>query len=44
MTAYCVKCRRKVTPDNAKKVRTKNGRMMLKGKCPICGTTVVRFV
>jgi len=44
MTAYCVKCRRKVTPDNAKKVKTKNGRTMLKGKCPICGTTVVRFV
>lgn len=44
MTAYCMKCRRAVTPEGAKKVRAKNGRMMLKGKCPICGTTVQRFI
>ena len=44
MTAYCVKCRRKVNPEGAKKVRSKNGRMMLRGKCPICGTNVVRFI
>ena len=43
MTAYCVKCRRKVTPEQVKKVTVKGGRHAIKGKCPICGTTVMRF-
>lgn len=42
--AYCVKCREKVTMKNPKKVTAKNGRKMMKGKCPSCGTTVNRFV
>jgi len=41
---YCVKCKDKVELDNYKKVTTKNNRTMLKGKCPVCGTTVNKFV
>ena len=41
--AYCVKCKakRQVTGGH---VEEKNGRRMGKGKCPECGTTVVRIL
>jgi len=42
--AYCVKCREKVKMKNGKETTTKNGRKMMKGKCPDCGTTVNRFI
>jgi len=43
---YCVssKCRTKRSIKNAEVVTTKNGRRMAKGKCPVCGTTVTRFL
>lgn len=46
MEAYCVKCKKKVTVPDSEAVRvvTKNGRLMLKGKCPECGTNVNRFL
>lgn len=42
--AYCVKCKasRKVT--EAQTVTTKNGKPALKGKCPVCGTTMMKFL
>jgi predicted RNA-binding Zn-ribbon protein involved in translation (DUF1610 family) len=43
-TAYCVKCRRKVSISGAKEVKLKSGRKALKGKCPACGTTIYRFL
>ena len=44
MKAYCVKCKKKVEMKDGKKTTTKNGRSMMKGKCPKCGTTVCRFL
>lgn len=42
-TAYCVRCRRKVTIKNPKKVTMKNRRKATKGTCPQCGTKVYRI-
>ena len=41
---YCVKCREKRTVKDAKVVKTAKGRPMAKGTCPVCGTTVTRFL
>ncbi len=41
---YCVKCREKREIKNAAVEDTKSGRRMAKGKCPVCGTTVTRFL
>lgn len=41
---FCVKCKSKRDIQDAKKVETKNGKPALKGKCPVCGTTVMRFL
>jgi len=41
---YCVKCKAKREMLNGKEVKTKNGRRMLKGKCPECGTTMCRIL
>ena len=42
--AYCVKCKAKQQMSGESKTKTKNGRNMLKGKCPKCGTTMCKFV
>lgn len=41
---YCVKCREKRSIKNATIEATKTGRKMAKGVCPVCGTTVTRFL
>jgi hypothetical protein len=41
---YCVVCHKKVNMVGAKLAKTKNGRDMMKGKCPKCGTGVNRFL
>lgn len=41
---YCVKERMKVQVKNGEVGMTKNGRKIVKGKCPSCGTTVTRFL
>jgi len=41
---YCVKCRTKRRVKEGKVVKTSNGRPMAKGACPVCGTTVNRFL
>jgi hypothetical protein len=43
MTAYCVKCGKKVEIKNPKKVKMKNGRSAISGKCSICNTGVYRI-
>jgi hypothetical protein len=40
---YCVKCRDKRDFDG-QEVTMKNGRRAAKGKCPVCGTTVMRML
>lgn len=42
--AYCVKCKEKRTVENADVVEMENGRRAAKGKCPVCGTSVTRFL
>lgn len=44
VVGFCVKCRKKVELKDPKEVTLKNGRKAIKGKCPICGTTVYVFV
>ncbi|MEN6298610.1 MAG: DUF5679 domain-containing protein [Anaerolineaceae bacterium] len=41
---YCVKCRQKRTIKQGKVEKTAKGRAMVKGTCPVCGTTVTRFL
>ena len=41
--AYCVKCREK-REFEGEVVTSKNGRKAARGKCPVCGTTVQRFL
>lgn len=41
---YCVKCRDKRTVKDGTVSQTAKGRPMAKGACPVCGTTVTRFL
>jgi hypothetical protein len=41
---YCVKCRTKRSIKNGVVEKMKNGRDMVKGVCPVCGTKVSRFL
>jgi len=41
---YCVKCREKREVKDGKVEKTANGRPIAKGPCPVCGTTVTRFM
>lgn len=43
-TARCMKCKKQVEIKEGKEVVFKNGMKALKGKCPDCGTTVVRIL
>ena len=42
--AYCVRCKTGHQMLNAQLVTTKNGKPAAKGKCPVCGTTVMKFL
>ena len=42
--AYCVKCRKTQQVKNATVKEAANGRKMAQGTCPVCGTTVTRFL
>jgi hypothetical protein len=42
--AYCVKCRKKRSIKNGTVKQTSNGRSMAQGTCPVCSTTVTRFL
>lgn len=44
MMSYCVKCKSKKEMKGAKKIKTKNNRNAMKGKCSSCGTTMMRFI
>ena len=43
VTAYCVKCRKKVEMKSPQKVTLKNGKPATKGICLKCGTKVFRI-
>jgi hypothetical protein len=40
---YCVKCKAK-REFEGEEVTLKNGRRAAKGKCPVCGTTMMRIL
>ena len=44
MKTYCVKCRRDTENIDPKMVRTKNNRLIMQAKCPVCGIKKSRFV
>ena len=41
---YCVKCKASRIMTQVQIVTTQNGRRAAKGKCPVCGTTVMKFL
>ena len=43
MTAYCMKCRKKVEMVSPKQVTMKNGRPATTGTCSYCGTKLFRI-
>ena len=44
MKTYCVKCRRDTENIDPKMFRTKNNRLIMQSKCPVCGIKKSRFV
>ena len=44
MKIYCVKCRKDTENIHPKMVRTKNNRLIMQAKCPVCGIKKSRFV
>ena len=44
MKTYCVKCRKDAENNHPKMVRTKNNRLIMQSKCPVCGIKKSRFV
>ena len=44
MLFYCVKCRKNTENLNSKTFKTKNGRLIMQLKCPVCGIKKSRFV
>lgn len=41
---YCVKCKASRKMAAVQMVTTKNGKPAAKGKCPVCGTTMMKFL
>ena len=44
MKTYCKKCRKNTENINPKMFRTKNNRLIMEAKCPVCGIKKSRFV
>ena len=44
MLTYCVKCTKNTENLNSKILKTKNGRLIIQSKCPLCGIKKSRFV
>ena len=44
MLTYCVKCRKTTENLHSKIFKTKNGRLIMKSKCPVCGIKKSRFL
>ena len=41
--AYCVKCKQKREIKDPREETAKNGKPMVKGVCPVCGTRMCRI-
>ena len=44
MQTYCVKCRKDTKNIDPKMARTKNNRLIMQSKCPVCRIKKSRFV
>ena len=44
MKTYCMKCIKDTENIDPKMVRTKNNRLIMQSKCPVCGIKKSRFV
>ena len=44
MKTYCVNCRKDTENIDPKMVKTKNNRLIMQSKCPVCGIKKTRFV
>ena len=44
MQTYCVSCRKNTENKDVKVIKTKNGRLMLKSTCSVCGNKKSRFL
>ena len=44
MKTYCVKCRKNTENLDSKIFQTKNNRLIMQSKCPVCGIKKSRFV
>jgi hypothetical protein len=44
LEAYCVKCKATRKMTDPQLVTTKNGKPAAKGKCPVCRTTMMKFL
>ena len=44
MNTYCVKCKRDTENLNSKIFKTKNNRLIMQSKCPVCRIKKSRFV
>ena len=44
MNTYCVKCKEDTENLNSKMFRTKNSRLVMQSKCPVCGIKKSRSV
>ena len=44
MKTYCVKYRKDTENLNSKIFKTKNNRLIMQSKCPVCGIKKLRFV
>ena len=44
MLTYCVKCRENIDYLDSKIFKTKNNRLIMQSKCPVCGIKKSRFV
>ena len=44
MLTYCLKRKRNTKNKDAKKIKTKNGKLALSSKCAVCGSKKTRFI
>ena len=44
MKTYCAKCRKNTENLNSKIFKTKNSRLIMQSKCPVCRIRKSRFV
>ena len=44
MLTYCLKSRKNTENLNSKTFKTKNNRLIMQSKCPVCGINRSRFV